>query len=61
MPERGPDGITDMLMAASLALGLLFALVAFIKLTLSAMVATFVAGLGLGVLGAVALLQWKRS
>lgn len=50
-----------MRLAASLALGLLFALVAFIKLTLSAMVATFVAGLGLGVLGAVALLQWKRS
>lgn len=50
-----------MLLAASLVLGLLFALVAFIKLTLSAMVATFVAGLGLGVLGAVALLRLKRS
>lgn len=50
----------DMLLAASFALGLLFALVAFIKLTLSTVVATFVAGLGLGILSAAALMRIGR-
>ena len=45
----------ERLVFAGAALGFLFALVAFAKIFLSDAVATFVAGLGLGALGALAI------
>lgn len=53
----------DDLVLACAVFGLLMALVAFLKVLLSPMLAAFVAGLGLGVLGAAALfrLAWQRN
>lgn len=45
----------DDLVPACVAFGLLMALVAFVKVMLSSMLAAFVAGLGIGALGVFAL------
>lgn len=45
----------DNLVLACVAFGLLMGLVAFVKVMLSPMVATFVAGLGIGALGVFVL------
>lgn len=45
----------DELVLACVAFGLLLALVAFVKIMLSPMVAAFVAGLGIGALGVFVL------
>ncbi len=47
----------DDLILGCVAFGLLLALVAFLKVLLSPMVATFVAGLGIGAIGVFALLR----
>ena len=50
----------DDLMRGCIAFGLLLALVGFLKVLLSPMVATFVAGLGIGAIGVFALTRRTR-
>ncbi len=50
----------DDLILGCVAFGLLLALVAFLKVLLSPMVATFVAGLGIGAIGVFALTRPAR-
>jgi sensor histidine kinase regulating citrate/malate metabolism len=50
----------DDLILGCVAFGLLLALVAFLKVLLSPMVATFVAGLGIGALGVFVLVSPSR-
>lgn len=50
----------DDLVLACAAFGLLLGLVAFVKVMLSPMVATFVAGLGIGALGVFVLTRHTR-
>lgn len=51
----------DDIALACIVFGLLLALVAFLKVVLSPMVATFVAGLGIGALGVFALARLPRD
>jgi hypothetical protein len=50
----------DDLIRGCIAFGLLLALVGFLKVLLSPMVATFVAGLGIGAIGVFALTRRTR-
>jgi hypothetical protein len=50
----------DDLICGCIAFGLLLALVGFLKVMLSPMVATFVAGLGIGAIGVFALTRRTR-
>ena len=56
MSRRSQDNIIP----ACVAFGLLLGLVAFVKVMLSPMVATFVAGLGIGALGVFVLVGPSR-
>ena len=51
-----PPRVLERVVVAYLALGGLIALVAFIKIMLSPMLAVFVAGLGIGALGVLGVL-----
>jgi hypothetical protein len=51
-----PPRVLERVVVAYLALGGLIALVAFIKIMLSSMLAVFVAGLGIGALGVLGVL-----
>jgi hypothetical protein len=56
-----PPRTIERLVVVYLAIGALIALVAFIKVMLSPMLAVFVAGLGIGALGVVGLLAVTRT
>jgi hypothetical protein len=51
----------DDLILGCIAFGLLLALVAFLKVMLSPMVAAFVAGLGIGAIGVFSLMRRTRQ
>lgn len=55
-----PEGQDDLVLACA-AFGLLLALVAFMKVMLSPMLAAFVAGLGIGALGVFVLTRHTQQ